>query len=252
MASDSRDNPRRSAYRRLLLKLSGEALMGNDAFGINREVTARIVGELREVMATGVELALVVGGGNFFRGVSVGAQGMDRAQADYMGMLATVMNALALQDALEKAGVATAVLSGLPVAGVVEGYSRHAALAHLAAGRVVIFAGGTGNPFFTTDTAASLRGIEIGADLVLKATKVDGVYDRDPVKHKDAVRYPRVTYDEVLAKRLGVMDATAIALCREQNLPLRVFSINRPGSLLRIVLGEDEGTLVQRGEASHV
>ncbi len=244
--------PRRAAYRRLLLKLSGEALMGQDAFGINRAVLDRIVGELREVMTTGVELALVVGGGNFFRGVSVGAQGMDRAQADYMGMLATVMNALALQDALAKAGVPVAVLSGLPVAGVVEGYSRPAALAHLASGRVVIFAAGTGNPFFTTDTAATLRGAEIGADLVLKATKVDGVYDRDPAKHKDAVRYERVTYDEALARRLGVMDATAIALAREQNLPLRVFSINKPGSLLRVVLGENEGTLVQRGDTSHV
>ncbi len=248
MAGEPREKTHRAAYRRLLLKLSGEALMGEDAFGINREVMSRIVGELYEVMATGVELALVVGGGNFFRGVSVGAQGMDRAQADYMGMLATVMNALALQDALGKGGVPAAVLSGLPIAGVVEGYSRQVALAHLAAGRVVIFAAGTGSPFFTTDTAASLRGLEIGADLVLKATKVDGVYDRDPVKHKDAVRYECVTYDEALARRLGVMDATAIALCREQNLPLRVFSINKPGSLLRIVLGENEGTLVQRGD----
>jgi uridylate kinase len=158
------------------------------------------------------------------------------------------MNSLALQDAFEKGGMPTAVLSGLAVAGVVEAYSRHTALAHLEAGRVLIFAGGTGNPFFTTDTAASLRGLEIGADLVLKATKVDGVYDRDPMKHKDAVRYERVTYDEALAKRLGVMDATALALCREQSLPLRVFSINKPGSLLRIVLGENEGTLVQRGD----
>lgn len=239
---------KRAAYRRILLKLSGEALMGEDAYGINRSVMTRLVAEISEVVSTGVELALVVGGGNFFRGVSVGAEGMDRAQADYMGMLATVMNALALQDALEKAAVPTAVLSGLVVTGVVEGYSRRAALAHLAAGRVVIFAAGTGNPFFTTDTAASLRGLEIGADLVLKATKVDGVYDRDPVKHKDAVRYERVSYDEALAKRLGVMDATALALCREQNLPLRVFSINKPGSLLRIVLGENEGTLVQRGD----
>lgn len=247
MATESRD-VRRAAYRRVLLKLSGEALMGNDAFGVNREVMARIVGELRDVMATGVQLALVVGGGNFFRGVSVGAQGMDRAQADYMGMLATVMNALALQDALRQAGVPVAVLSGLAVAGVVEGYSRRSALDHLEAGRVVIFGGGTGNPFFTTDTAATLRGVEIGADLVLKATKVDGVYDRDPVKHPDAVRYARVTYDEALAKRLGVMDATAIALAREQKLPLRVFSINKPGSLLRVVLGENEGTLVQSGD----
>ena len=173
---------------------------------------------------------------------------MDRAQADYMGMLATVMNALALQDAFEKGGMHSAVLSGLAVTGVVEGYTRHAALAHLAAKRVLIFAGGTGNPFFTTDTAASLRGLEIGAELVLKATKVDGVYDRDPMKHKDAVRYEHVTYDEALTKRLGIMDATALALCREQNLPLRVFSINKPGSLLRIVLGENEGTLVQRGD----
>jgi uridylate kinase len=248
LVGEPQQRTRRAAYRRILLKLSGEALMGEDAYGINRDVLARVTAELREVMATGVELALVVGGGNFFRGVSVGAQGMDRAQADYMGMLATVMNALALQDAFEKNGVPTAVLSGLAVAGVVEGYSRRAALTHLAAGRVLIFAGGTGNPFFTTDTAASLRGLEIGADLVLKATKVDGVYDRDPMKHKDAVRYERVTYDEALAKRLGVMDATALALCREQNLPLRVFSINKPGSLLRIVLGENEGTLVQRGD----
>lgn len=222
--------------------------MGEDAFGINRLVLDRVTGEILEVMATGVQLALVVGGGNFFRGVSVGAKGMDRAQADYMGMLATIMNALALQDAFDKAGMPTTVLSGLAVEGVVEGYSRLAALEHLAGGRVLIFAGGTGNPFFTTDTAASLRGLEIGADLVLKATKVDGVYDRDPMKHKDAVRYERVSYDEALSRRLGVMDATALALCREQNLPLRVFSINKPGSLLRIVLGENEGTLVQRGD----
>jgi len=248
LAGEPRDTQRRAAYRRLLLKLSGEALMGDAAYGINRDVMARIVGEIREVMTTGVQLALVVGGGNFFRGVSVGAAGMDRAQADYMGMLATVMNALALHDALEKAGVPATVLSGLAVAGVAEGYSRRAALAGLEAGRVVIFGGGTGNPFFTTDTAATLRGAEIGADLVLKATKVDGVYDRDPVKFPDARRYERVTYDEALAKRLGVMDATAIALAREQNLPLRVFSINQPGSLLRVVLGENEGTLVQRGD----
>ena len=248
MAGESQQRTRRSAYRRVLLKLSGEALMGEDAYGINRDVLARVTGEIREVMATGVQLALVVGGGNFFRGVSVGAQGMDRAQADYRGMLATVMIALALQDAFEKGGMPSAVLSGLAVVGVVEAYSRRAALAQLEAGRVLIFAGGTGNPFFTTDTAASLRGLEIDADVVLKATKVDGVYDRDPMKHKDAVRYERVTYDEALAKRLGVMDATALALCREQNLPLRVFSINKPGSLLRIVLGENEGTLVQRGD----
>lgn len=248
MPGESPKSSQRAAYRRILLKLSGEALMGEDAFGINRIVLDRVTHEIREVMATGVQLALVVGGGNFFRGVSVGAQGMDRARADYMGMLATVMNALALQDAFEKAGITTTIHSGLAVAGVVEGYSRDSAIAHLSTGRVVIFAGGTGNPFFTTDTAASLRGLEIGADVVLKATKVDGVYDRDPMKHKDAVRYERVSYDEALSKRLGVMDATALALCREQNLPLRVFNINKPGSLLRIVLGENEGTLVQRGD----
>jgi uridylate kinase len=248
LAGEPREKTRRAAYRRILLKLSGEALMGEDAYGINRDVLTRVTAELREVMATGVELALVVGGGNFFRGVSVGAQGMDRAQADYMGMLATVMNALALQDTFQKNGVPAAVLSGLAVPGVVDGYSRQAALTHLAAGRVVIFAAGTGNPFFTTDTAASLRGLEIGADVVLKATKVDGVYTKDPMRHADAVRYEHLTYDEALTKRLAVMDATAIALCREQNLPLRVFSINKPGSLLRIVLGENEGTLVQRGD----
>jgi len=248
----SRNPNRRAAYRRVLLKLSGEAMMGNDAYGVNRDVLDRIVGEIRDVMTTGVELAIVIGGGNFFRGVSVGAKGIDRAQADYMGMLATIMNSLALQDALVKAGVPAAIQSGLAVAGVVEGYSRHATLAHLEARRVVIFAGGTGNPFFTTDTAATLRGAEIGADLVLKATKVDGVYDRDPAKHRDAVRYSEVTYDEALARRLGVMDATAIALAREQNLPLRVFSINKAGSLMKVVLGENEGTLVQRGETRHV
>jgi uridylate kinase len=239
-------------YKRILLKLSGEALMGDSAYGIDRPTLDGMATQVADAAKLGVEIAIVIGGGNIFRGVSAGAVGMDRAQADYMGMLATVMNALALQDALNKAGVSTVVLSGLAVAGVVEGYSRQAALAHLAAGRVVIFAAGTGNPFFTTDTAATLRGAEIGAELVLKATKVDGVYDRDPVRHKDAVRYPQVTYDEALAKRLAVMDATAIALAREQNLPLRVFNINKPGSLLRVVLGENEGTLVQRGDASHV
>jgi len=226
--------------------------MGDDAYGVNRVVLDRIVGEIGEVMMTGVELGIVIGGGNFFRGVSVGAKGIDRAQADYMGMLATVMNSLALQDALGKNGVPAVIQSGLEVRGVVEGYSRSEALAHLAAGRAVIFSGGTGNPFFTTDTAATLRGAEIGADLVLKATKVDGVYDRDPAKYPDAVRYAEVTYDEALARRLGVMDATAIALAREQNLPVRVFSINKAGSLLRVVMGENEGTLVKRGDTDHV
>jgi uridylate kinase len=247
LAAQPEGKPGTAAYRRVLLKLSGEALMGDDAYGINRQVMARMVDELKDVRRTGVQLALVVGGGNIFRGVAPAAQGMNRATADYMGMLATVMNCLSLQDALEQAGVGTAVLSGLQINAVVEPYSRRAALEHLEAGRIVIFAAGTGNPFFTTDTAASLRGLEIGADVVLKATKVDGVYTKDPMKHADAVRYDVLTYDEVLEKRLGVMDATAIALCREQNLPLRVFSINKPGSMLRIIRGENEGTLVQRG-----
>ena len=247
MSGKPQGSPRSAAYGRILLKLSGEALMGEDAYGINRVVMTRIVAELQQITATGVQLALVVGGGNIFRGVAPAAAGMNRATADYMGMLATVMNCLSLQDALEQAGVATAVLSGLNIDGVVEPYSRRAAIAHLEAGRVVIFAAGTGNPFFTTDTAASLRGLEIGADVVLKATKVDGVYDKDPMRHADAVRYDTLTYDEALEKRLGVMDATAIALCREQGMPLRVFNLNKPGSMLRIVMGENEGTLVQRG-----
>jgi uridylate kinase len=247
LSGQPQGRPRSAAYRRILLKLSGEALMGEDAYGINRGVMTRIVAELQQVIATGVQLALVVGGGNIFRGVAPAAAGMNRATADYMGMLATVMNCLSLQDALEQAGIATAVLSGLNIDAVVEPYSRRAAVAYLEAGRVVIFAAGTGNPFFTTDTAASLRGLEIGSDVVLKATKVDGVYDKDPMRHADAVRYDTLTYDEALEKRLGVMDATAIALCREQGMPLRVFNLNKPGSMLRIVMGENEGTLVQRG-----
>ncbi len=238
----------KTVYRRILLKLSGEALMGEDSYGINRQVLERIVGEIKDVAGTGVELAIVIGGGNIFRGVAPGTRGMDRATADYMGMLATVMNALALQDALTQSGVPAVVLTGLAMDTVAEPYSRRAALDHLAAGRVVIFGAGTGNPFFTTDTAASLRGAEIGADLVLKATKVDGVYTKDPVRHADARRYEVLTYDEALQNRLGVMDATAIALCREQNMLLRVFSINSHGSLMRIVRGENEGTLVKRGD----
>ena len=247
MSGQPQESPGRAAYHRVLLKLSGEALMGEDAYGINRQVLTRIAAEIKQICATGVQLALVVGGGNIFRGFAPAAAGMDRATADYMGMLATVMNCLSLQDALERSAVPTAVLSGLNIAAVVEPYSRRAALEHLAAGRVVIFAAGTGNPFFTTDTAASLRGLEIGADVVLKATKVDGVYTKDPARHTDAVRYDSLTYDEVLEKRLGVMDATAIALCREQGLPLRIFNINKPGSMLRIVMGENEGTLIHSG-----
>jgi uridylate kinase len=238
----------RSAYRRVLLKLSGEALMGEDSYGINQDVLARIAAELQAVVEAGVQVAVVIGGGNIFRGVSGAAQGVDRASADYMGMLATVINSLALQNALEKIPVPVRVQSALRIDQVAEPYVRRRAIRHLERGRVVIFAAGTGNPFFTTDTAASLRGLEIGADIVLKATKVDGVYDKDPKKFPDAKRYTTVTYGEVLAKRLGVMDATSIALCRDQNLPLRVFNLNKPGALKRAVLGEDEGTLVKAGD----
>ncbi len=236
------------AYRRVLLKLSGEVLMGSDAYGINREVLQRIAAEIKSVAAAGVQLAVVIGGGNIFRGIAPSAQGMDRASADYMGMIATVMNSLAMQDALEKQGVPVRVQSALRIDQVVEPYVRRRAIRHLEQGRVLIFAAGTGNPFFTTDTAATLRGAEIGADIVLKATKVDGVYDRDPVKHPDAKRYETIGYDEVLEKRLGVMDAASIALCRDQNLPVRVFSIHKPGNLKRVCLGENVGTLVKGGQ----
>ncbi len=237
-----------AAYRRVLLKLSGEALMGSDAYGINPETLARLAAEIKTVVEAGIQVGVVIGGGNIFRGVAGSAQGMERASADYMGMLATVINALALQNAFEREGVVTRVQSAIRMDQVVEPYVRRRAIRHLERGRVVIFAAGTGNPFFTTDTAATLRGIEIGADIVFKATKVDGVYDRDPVRHPDAKRYDVITYGEVLTKRLGVMDATAIALCREQNMPLRVFSINKPGSLKRAALGENEGTLVKAGD----
>jgi uridylate kinase len=237
------------AYRRVLLKLSGEALMGADAYGINREVITRIAGEIKSVVASGVQLAIVIGGGNIFRGVAPGAAGMDRAAADYMGMLATLINALALQDVLEKAGVAARVQSALRLDTVVEPYIRRRAVHHLERGRVVVFAAGTGNPFFTTDTAASLRALEIGADVVLKATKVDGVYDRDPVRYADARRFETVSYDEVLEKRLGVMDAASIALCRDHHMPVRVFSLHTPGNLLRICRGENVGTLVTSAAA---
>jgi len=236
------------AYKRILLKLSGEALMGEDAYGINREVVSRIVGEIGEVVAAGVQVAIVVGAGNIFRGIAGTAQGMDRTTADNMGMLATVMNAMALQDALEKTGAKAVAQSAISMEPVVESYDNKKALHHLKNGTIVVFGGGTGNPFFTTDTAASLRGLEIGADVVLKATKVDGVYSKDPVKHTDAKRYERLTYDEVLEKRLGVMDAAAIALCRDQKMPLRVFSINVPGNLLKVVMGNNEGTLIETGE----
>jgi len=222
--------------------------MGDDAYGINQDVVARIVGEIKDVINEGVQVAIVVGAGNIFRGIAGSAQGIDRATADYMGMLATVMNSMALQDALTQAEVDAVVQSAISMEPVVESYDRNKALQHLNEGTVVIFGGGTGNPFFTTDTAASLRGLEIQADVVLKATKVDGVYTKDPVKHADAERYDALSYDEVLEKRLAVMDAAAIALCRDQQMPLRVFSINKAGSLLRVILGEKEGTLIETGE----
>lgn len=232
------------AYRRILLKLSGEALMGDYAYGIKREVIDRIVAEIGDVMRAGVEVAIVIGGGNIFRGVAPGAAGMDRATADYMGMLATIMNALALQDALRRADVESRVQSALRIDQVAEPYIRGRALRHLEEGRVVIFAAGTGNPFFTTDTAAALRGREMGVDIVLKATKVDGVYTADPMKDATAVRYKTLTFDEAIVKNLKVMDATALALCRDQDMLLKVFSIFVPGALKRVVMGGDEGTLV--------
>lgn len=237
-------NTRQGAYKRVLLKLSGEALMGDDAFGINRATINRMVEEIVEVCAMGVELALVIGGGNIFRGVAPGAQGMDRATADYMGMMATIMNSLALQDALKRRGVDARVQSALNIEQVVEPYIRPKALRYLEEGKVVIFAAGTGNPFFTTDTAAALRGAEIGAEIVLKATKVDGIYSADPKKDPNATRYSRISFDEAITKRLEVMDATAFALCRDQKLPIKVFSINKPGALKRVLMGDDEGTLV--------
>lgn len=231
-------------YQRILLKLSGEALMGNDAFGINPGTIGRMVSEIGHVVQGGTQVAIVIGGGNIFRGVAGGSVGMDRATADYMGMLATVMNALALSDALEKQGVMARVMSAISIEQVVEPYVRPKALQYLEEGKVVVFAAGTGNPFFTTDTAAALRGAEIGAQVVLKATRVEGVYSSDPEKDPGAVRYDRITFDEAMQRNLQVMDATAFALCRDRELPIRVFSINKPGALQRVVEGEDEGTLV--------
>ncbi len=233
-----------TVYKRILLKLSGEALMGDDAYGINRDTIVRIVREVQEVTQLGCEVAIVIGGGNIFRGVAGGSVGMDRATADYMGMLATVMNALALADTMRHEGMTTRVMSAIGIEQVVEPYVRPKALQYLEEGKVVIFAAGTGNPFFTTDTAAALRGAEIGAQIVLKATKVDGVYSADPKKDPGATRYARVSFDEAITKNLQVLDATAFALCRDQKLPIRVFSITKPGALRRVVQGEDEGTLV--------
>ncbi len=235
-----------SAYQRILLKLSGEALMGNDESGLDTAILARIAGEIRALRQLGVEIGLVIGGGNLFRGAGLAKAGMDRVTADHMGMLATVMNSLAMQDTLERLGVFTRVMSAVRINQVCEDYIRRRAIRHLEKGRVVVFAAGTGNPFFTTDSAASLRAIEIGADVMLKGTKVDGIYSADPHQDPAAVRYERLTYDDALARKLGVMDATAIVMCREHNMPLKVFNINRPGDLMRIVCGENVGTTVVR------
>jgi len=232
------------AFKRILLKLSGEALMGEDSYGINRGTIERIVKEIKEVVDLGVEVAVVIGGGNIFRGVAPAAAGMDRATADYMGMMATVMNALALQDAMRQVGLKARVQSALNIEQVAEPYIRGKAMRYLEEGRVVIFGAGTGNPFFTTDTAAALRGMEMNADIVLKATKVDGVYTDDPKTNPDAMRYKDISFDEAIVKNLKVMDATALTLCRDQKLPICVFSIFKQGALKRVVMGEDEGTRV--------
>lgn len=231
-------------FKRILLKLSGEALMGDDAYGINRETVTAIVAQVKEVVEMGVQVGIVIGGGNIFRGVAPAAEGMDRATADYMGMLATVMNAMALQDAMKHAGVAARVQSALNIEAVAEPYIRGKAIRYLEEGKVVIFGAGTGNPFFTTDTAAALRGVEIDAEIVLKATKVDGIYTADPKKDPGATRYDMVSYDEAINRNLKVMDATAFTLCRDQKMPIAVFSIFKEGALKRVILGENEGTRV--------
>lgn len=233
-----------AAFKRILIKLSGEALMGNDAYGINRETIDAIVSQIKDVVALGVEVAVVIGGGNIFRGVAPAAAGMDRATADYMGMLATVMNAMALQDAMRNIGLEARVQSALNLEQVAEPYIRGKAIRYLEEGQVVIFGAGTGNPFFTTDTAAALRGMEINAEIVLKATKVDGIYTDDPKKNPEAKRYETVSFNEAISKNLKVMDATALTLCRDQSLPICVFSIFKEGALMRVVTGQNEGTRV--------
>lgn len=234
----------KSIYKRILLKLSGEALMGDDAFGVNPETINKIVSEVKTVKSLGVEIAIVIGGGNIFRGVALGAAGMDRATADYMGMLATVMNALALQDAMKHEGIVSRVQSAINIDQIVEPYIRGKAIKYLEEKRIVIFAAGTGNPFFTTDTAAALRAMEINAQIMIKATKVDGIYSDDPVKNPSATKYTNVSFDEVIQKNLKVMDATAFTLCRDQKLPISVIDIFKENALKNVLLGIKEGTLV--------
>jgi uridylate kinase len=238
------DASTRPAYKRVLLKLSGEALMGNQGYGISPEIINLVASEVAETARLGVQVAIVVGGGNIFRGLSESSKGMDRASADYVGMLATVMNAVSLQDAIERQGVVTRVQSAIPMSQLAEPYIRRRAMRHLEKDRVVIFGAGTGNPFFTTDTAAALRAMEIGAEVLLKATKVDGVYDSDPRKNKDARRYEQVTFTDALKQDLGVMDATAFALCRDNELPITVFDMTRRGNIQRVVCGEAVGTRI--------
>jgi uridylate kinase len=235
-------------YRRILLKLSGEALMGEGSFGIDPDVIARVAGDIKELVASGIQIGLVIGGGNIFRGEGLAKAGIDRVSGDHMGMLATVMNALAMQDALVKIGVPARTMSAIPMEQVCDTYVRRQAVEHLDRGEVVLFAAGTGNPFFTTDSAASLRAVEINADLMIKATKVDGVYSADPVKEPSAVFYPQISYDRALAEGLKVMDATAIVLCRDNEMPLRIMNINTPGALMRLVKGEAIGSLVESGK----
>ncbi len=237
-------------YTRVLLKLSGEVLMGEKEYGIDPDTIARLAGELIDVHNLGVQLAVVIGGGNIFRGLAAAGQGMDRASADYMGMLATVMNAIALQDAIERRGEVVRVISALHIKEVAEPYIRHRAIRHLEKGRILLFAAGTGNPYFTTDTAASLRAMEIGADIVLKGTKVDGVYSDDPRRNKNARRYTRISFTDALAHKLGVMDATAMSLCRDNDMPIIVFNVTQAGNLMRVMRGEAVGTLVKE-ESEH-
>lgn len=232
-------------YKRILLKLSGEALAGDIGYGISPETISQIAAEVAEVHKLGIQIGIVIGGGNIFRGVAASAQGMDRASSDYMGMLATCINALALQDAMEKQNVYTRVLSAIEMAEISEPYIRRRAIRHLEKNRVVIFAAGTGNPYFTTDTAAALRAMEMGADVIFKATKVDGIYDKDPNKHADAVKFDELSYIDVLNKKLQVMDSTAISLCMDNELPILTFSLKKPGSIKRAALGEPIGTLVK-------
>lgn len=247
VAAASKAEKSKSKYKRILLKLSGEALMGEHDFGIDPKVLDRMALEIGQLVGIGVQVGIVIGGGNLFRGAALNEAGMDRVTGDHMGMLATVMNALAMRDALERSNIRSRVMSAIPMSGVVEHYDRRTAIRYLTSGDVVLFSAGTGNPFFTTDSAACLRGIEVDVDVVIKATKVDGVYNKDPVKHPDAVKYDQLSYDDALDQKLGVMDLTAICLVRDHNMPVRVFDMNKLGALLNLVVGGKEGTLIDRG-----